>query len=153
MARPKWMLGTGLVGVLLLSSGCFGPLVIDETADGTIQTVDLGNVLIVDQQHQRILEVDRFGSIHWIFRNYRPALVIQPRLTNGFFKRRDAKGDPEGWILLTRTSEGGGRVVWEEEKEGKPGKQEKAEEKKEAAKPEGKPKEDTSESLKRISCS
>jgi predicted secreted protein len=48
MARPKWMLGTGLVGVLLLSSGCFGPLVIDETADGTIQTVDLGNVLIVE---------------------------------------------------------------------------------------------------------
>ena len=55
-----------------------------------------GNVLIVDQQHQRILEVDRFGGIQWIFRNYRPALVAQPRLTNGFFKRRDEKGEPEG---------------------------------------------------------
>ena len=48
MACPKWILGTGLVGVLLLLSGCFDPLVIDDTANGTIQTVALGDVLIVE---------------------------------------------------------------------------------------------------------
>ncbi len=79
-----------------------------------------GNILIVDQQHQRILEVDRFGAIRWMFRNHRPALVTQPRLTNGFFKRREDNGDPEGWVLLTRTSEGGGTIIWGEDEEGKP---------------------------------
>lgn len=48
MACPKWILRAGLVGVLLLLSGCFGPLVIDETTDGAIQTIDLGNILIVE---------------------------------------------------------------------------------------------------------
>ncbi len=78
-----------------------------------------GNVLIVDQQHQRILEVDRFGGVQWVFRNYRPALVVQPRLTNGFFKRRDKRDEPEGWVLLTRTSEGGGKIIWSEGEQGK----------------------------------
>ncbi|MBW8035946.1 MAG: hypothetical protein FVQ79_10020, partial [Planctomycetes bacterium] len=75
--------------------------------------------MIVDQQHQRILEVDRFGGVQWVFRNYRPALVVQPRLTNGFFKRRDKRDEPEGWVLLTRTSEGGGKIIWSEGEQGK----------------------------------
>jgi predicted secreted protein len=37
-----------LLGTVSCLSGCFGPVVLDGTADGTIQMVDLGDVLIVE---------------------------------------------------------------------------------------------------------
>lgn len=79
-----------------------------------------GNVLISDQQHQRLLEVDRHGNIQWMFRNYRYALPIHDKLTNGSFKRWDEDGNPEGWLLFTRTAEGGGKLLKGEDESGKP---------------------------------
>ena len=37
-----------LGGAAVCLSGCLGPVVIDETADGTIQTIALGDLLIVE---------------------------------------------------------------------------------------------------------
>jgi predicted secreted protein len=44
----KACIGFVLLGTALCLSGCFGPVVIDEAVDGTIQTIALGDVLIVE---------------------------------------------------------------------------------------------------------
>lgn len=78
-----------------------------------------GNTLIADQQHQRVYEIDRFGNVLWQFRNNRPAYTIHTSLYNGFFKKRNTDGWPEGWTLLTRMSEGGGTLLWDRDERGK----------------------------------
>jgi predicted secreted protein len=50
MARSKRIFWAGLAGFLLLLPGCFGPVLIDEGDNGTIQTLDLGDILIVQLQ-------------------------------------------------------------------------------------------------------
>lgn len=85
-----------------------------------VDALEDGNILITDQQHQRVFEIDRFGNVVWQFRNYRFALPIYPKLTNGFFKRKDESGSPEGWSLFTRTAEGGGRLLWNAAETGQP---------------------------------
>jgi len=79
-----------------------------------------GNVLISDQQHKQVLEVDRSGRLVWSFRNYAFERPVNPRLVNGSFYRRSADGLPEGWILATRLSEGGGTVIWDEAADPRP---------------------------------
>jgi hypothetical protein len=79
-----------------------------------------GNILISDQNHHQALEVDRYGNIVWLFRNRRHMRTIFPRLSNGFFKKRDPDGVPTGWLPDNRFAEGGGQVIWDE-KESCPG--------------------------------
>ena len=76
--------------------------------------LDNGNILIADQQHHQVLEVDPSGMIVWQFRNYKPPYTVFPRLKNGSFKKVDETGFPEGWLLNSRLSEGGGRLIWDE---------------------------------------
>ena len=64
--------------------------------------------------HHQVIEVDRTGNIVWLFRNYRRPAPIYARLTNGFFKEIDQNGWPKHWVLATRLSEGGGRVIWDQ---------------------------------------
>ena len=64
--------------------------------------------------HHQVIEVDRTGNIVWLFRNYRRPAPIYARLTNGFFKEIDENGWPKHWVLATRLSEGGGRVIWDQ---------------------------------------
>jgi len=70
------------------------------------------NTLISDQQHHRIIEVSPEGRIVWEFRNFRKDVPVFERLTNGYFKKRDSEGGPLDWTLMTRFSEGGGRLSW-----------------------------------------
>jgi len=63
--------------------------------------------------HHQVTEVDRAGNIVWLFRNYRRPSPIYARLTNGFFKDIGSKGIPEHWVLATQLSEGGGRLIWD----------------------------------------
>jgi hypothetical protein len=79
-----------------------------------------GNTLIADQQGHQVLEVDPGGATVWQFRNYIYPNPILPRLRNGSFKTRDADGWPEDWILMRRFSEGGGRIVWDEDASPRP---------------------------------
>lgn len=78
-----------------------------------------GNVMVSDQQHQRVFEIDRFGNVAWEFRNYRFAMPIHSKLTNGSFKLQDDSGGPEGWSLFTRTAEGGGSLLWDTDERGR----------------------------------
>ncbi|MBN1671054.1 MAG: hypothetical protein JXR37_08485 [Kiritimatiellae bacterium] len=71
-----------------------------------------GNVLISDQQHHQVLEVNPAREVVWRFRNYRPIAPANERLLNTSFKIRGANGAPEHWMLGTRLSEGGGKLVW-----------------------------------------
>jgi len=64
--------------------------------------------------HHQVIEVDRTGNIVWHFRNYQRPAPIYARLTNGFFKEIDGNGWPNHWVLATRLSEGGGRVIWDQ---------------------------------------
>jgi hypothetical protein len=63
--------------------------------------------------HHQVIEVDRAGNIVWLFRNYRRPTPIYAKLTNGFFKEVGPDGLPEHWVLATRLSEGGGKVIWD----------------------------------------
>ena len=63
--------------------------------------------------HHQVIEVDRTGNIVWLFRNYRRPAPIYARLTNGFFKEIGPDGVPKHWVLATRLSEGGGKVIWD----------------------------------------
>ena len=76
------------------------------TRDGTFL------VACTDGYHQ-VIEVDRSCSIVWLFRNYRRPAPIYSRLTNGFFKQIGPDGVPEHWVLATRLSEGGGKLIWD----------------------------------------
>jgi len=73
-----------------------------------------GHVLISDQQGHRVLEVDAAGTVIWMFRNYIYPNVIRSQLANSDFGRREEWGWPKDWILVTRLSEGGGRVIWDD---------------------------------------
>lgn len=73
-----------------------------------------GNVLISDQQHHRVIEVDPYGNIIWMFTNYCNTNIIHRKISNGSFKERGEDGLPKDWILYSRFSEGGGRVIWDE---------------------------------------
>ena len=79
-----------------------------------------GNVLISSQQHQEVIEVDAAGNVVWSFRNVRRTEPVRPRLTNGAFKQRAPDGGPACWTLCTRLSEGGGRVIWDEDAQPRP---------------------------------
>ena len=72
-----------------------------------------GNTLIADQHHHQVLEVDPYGAIVWQFRNRRTSAKTMAKLTNGFFKKRDARDFPDNWYLYTRFAEGGGRYLYE----------------------------------------
>jgi len=71
-----------------------------------------GNTLISDQQHHRVIEVSPEGKIVWEFRNFRKDVPIFSKLENGYFKRKDEQGMPEHWTLMTRFSEGGGKLSY-----------------------------------------
>lgn len=73
-----------------------------------------GNVLISDQQGHRVFEVDPAGSTVWMFRNYIYPNPIHARVSNGSFQAREPWGWPQDWILVTRLSEGGGEIIWDE---------------------------------------
>jgi hypothetical protein len=77
------------------------------------QTTKEGTFLISCTGHHQVIEVDRAGNIVWLFRNYRRPAPIFARLTNGFFKELGDDGKPLHWVLARRLSEGGGKVVWE----------------------------------------
>jgi outer membrane protein assembly factor BamB len=79
-----------------------------------------GNVLIADQQGHRVFEVDPAGSTVWMFRNYIYPNPIHARLSNGGFREREPWGWPKDWLLVTRLSEGGGKVIWDEEASPRP---------------------------------
>lgn len=79
-----------------------------------------GNVLISDQQHHQVIEVDPYGNIVWSFKNMTNPNVIHPRMKNGSFKFRGEDGLPQDWILFNRFSEGGGKVIWDEEEKPRP---------------------------------
>ena len=78
-----------------------------------------GNTLIADQQHHQVIEVDQRGKIVWSFRNYRPIRPVNERLKNTSFKKIDANGSPESWVLCTRLSEGGGKLIWSKDERGR----------------------------------
>lgn len=63
--------------------------------------------------HHQVIEVDRTGNIVWLFRNYRRPAPVYARLTNGFLKELEEDGMPKYWVLATRLSEGGGRLIWD----------------------------------------
>jgi len=76
------------------------------TKDGTF-------LIACTDGHHQVIEVDRAGNIVWLFRNYRRPSPIYAKLTNGSFKEIGADATPAYWVLATRLSEGGGRVIWE----------------------------------------
>ncbi len=70
--------------------------------------------------HHQVIEVDRAGNIVWLFRNYRRPAPIYARLMNGFFKGIGADGIPDHWVLATRLSEGGGKLIWDKNNKPRP---------------------------------
>jgi len=78
-----------------------------------------GNVLISDQQHHQVIEVNRQGEVVWRFRNYQPLYPTNERLLNTSFKKVAGSGLPENWILFSRFSEGGGKLIWTETEKGR----------------------------------
>jgi len=70
--------------------------------------------------HHQVIEVDRAGHIVWLFRNYRRPVSLYARLMNGFFKEVGADGIPDHWVLATRLSEGGGKVIWDKNNKPRP---------------------------------
>jgi len=70
--------------------------------------------------HHQVIEVDRAGNIVWLFRNYRRPFPIYEKLTNGFFTEVDPSGVPRHWVLATRLSEGGGKVIWDTDNRPRP---------------------------------
>jgi hypothetical protein len=77
------------------------------------QATQEGTFLITSTNHHQIIEVDRTGNIVWLFRNYRRPTPIYSRLTNGSFKEIVKDGIPKHWVLARRLSEGGGKVIWD----------------------------------------
>jgi hypothetical protein len=69
---------------------------------------------------RQVIELDRSGNIFWLFRNYRRPYPIYWKLTNGFFKDIGEDGVPRHWILGTRFSEGGGRLIWDNDNKPRP---------------------------------
>jgi hypothetical protein len=76
------------------------------TKDGTF-------LIACTDGHHQVIEVDRTGNIVWLFRNYRRPAPIYARLNNGFFKEKGEDGMPKHWVLATRLSEGGGKLIWD----------------------------------------
>ncbi len=74
-----------------------------------------GTFLIACSGYHQVVEVDLAGNIVWLFRNYRRPTPIYTRLTNGFFKEVGADRYPLHWVLARRLSEGGGKVIWDNE--------------------------------------
>ncbi len=74
-----------------------------------------GTFLISSTGHHQVVEVDRTGNIVWLFRNYRRPAPIYVRVTNGFFKEIGPDGIPVHWVLARRLSEGGGKMIWDNE--------------------------------------
>jgi hypothetical protein len=85
-----------------------------------VQRLPNGNTLFSDQQHQRVVEVDPDGNEVWVFRNYERTAPVFEKVKNGFFKQLDENGFPEGWVLATRLSEGGGKLIQGKNAYGKP---------------------------------
>ena len=78
------------------------------------QSTPEGRILISSTfgRHQ-VMDLDKCGNIFWLFRNYRRPYPIFGRMTNGFFKDIGEDEIPRHWILGTRFSEGGGRIIWD----------------------------------------
>ena len=70
--------------------------------------------------HHQVIEIDCARNYIWTFRNYRRPFPLQTRLINGFFKNREENRKPEHWTLATRLSEGGGKLLWDEENKPRP---------------------------------
>jgi len=47
IARSKWLLWVLLVGAVLLLSGCFVLTVLDESDNGTVKSIKIGNTLLI----------------------------------------------------------------------------------------------------------
>ncbi len=47
MARAKWLSWVLLVGAVLLLSGCFAITVLDESDNGTVKSIKIGNALLI----------------------------------------------------------------------------------------------------------
>jgi len=73
----------------------------------------------VDGHHQ-VIEIDRTCNYVWTFRNYRRPFPVYAGLMNGFFKTREERGEPECWTFATRLSEGGGKLLWDEQNKPRP---------------------------------
>ncbi len=84
------------------------------------EKLENGNVLIADQQAHQLLEVDPAGTVVWMFRNYIYPNPILPRLRGGAFKEREKNGWPKDWVLMSRFSEGGGEVIWDDHAKPRP---------------------------------
>jgi len=78
------------------------------------QVLSNNNVVVSDTQHRQIIEVDRAGNYIWIYRNFH-LIGVEPKLKNGFFKNRDEADVPLHWQLVKLISEGGGKLIWDEE--------------------------------------
>jgi len=70
--------------------------------------------------HHQVIEIDRPRNYVWTFRNYRRPFPLYTGLSNGFFKNRTKEGLPEHWALGTRISEGGGKLIWDEQNRPRP---------------------------------
>ena len=70
--------------------------------------------------HHQVIEIDRARNYAWMFRNYRRPFPIHSTLSNGFFKKVGEDGVPEDWVLATRLSEGGGKMIWDSQSRSRP---------------------------------
>lgn len=84
------------------------------------QATKEGTFLIACTGHHQVIEVDWAGNIVWLFRNYRRPAPIYPHLTNGFFKEIGTDGFPLHWTLAKRLSEGGGKIIWDNDNKPRP---------------------------------
>jgi hypothetical protein len=83
------------------------------TSQGTFLTSSVNG-------HHQVIEIDRACNYVWTFRNYRRPFPLFSRLANGFFKNRAENGQPEHWTFATRLSEGGGKLLWDEQNKPRP---------------------------------
>jgi len=70
--------------------------------------------------HHQVIEIDRSRNYMWTFRNYRRPFPLYTGVVNGFFKNRTEEGLPEHWTLGTQLSEGGGKIIWDEQNKPRP---------------------------------
>lgn len=70
--------------------------------------------------HHQVIEIDRACNYVWTFRNYRRPFPVYAGLTNGFFREMGKDGAPENWSLANRISEGGGKIIWDDQNTRRP---------------------------------
>jgi hypothetical protein len=102
--RVVWRFQTEHVDTFYLTHATSGETFLTSSVDG----------------HHQVIEIDRACNYVWTFRNYRRPFPLFSRLINGFFKTRAENGQPEHWTLATRLSEGGGKLLWDEQNKPRP---------------------------------